>query len=157
MTTAPQLELLERTADLLTRLTRDLPRATITWRQEPAEFSILENLWHLHDIEVEGHLVRIRRLIEETHPVLPDLDGAKLAIERAYNTLDAMRAIECFREARRAGLELLRGADAQDMERAGELETVGPISLRDLTHRMVEHDRGHVADIESLLRRLPQA
>ncbi|MEO6324140.1 MAG: hypothetical protein ABIT01_14250 [Thermoanaerobaculia bacterium] len=37
------------------------------------------------------------------------------------------------------------------LARAGELETVGPITLAQLLSRMADHDRGHVKEIETLV------
>ena len=38
-------------------------------------FSPLEDMWHLRDIEAEGYLTRIKRILAEDMPVLEDLDG----------------------------------------------------------------------------------
>ncbi len=40
-------------------------------------FSPVEHCWHLADLEREGYAVRIRRLLEEDNPGLPDFDGTR--------------------------------------------------------------------------------
>src|SRR5215212_853576 len=75
------------------------------------EFSVIENVCHLRDIEADGYVVRIRRLLEEDEPLLDDIDGARLAIERRYNEQDLVEAIDAFANARARSIAMLRGAD----------------------------------------------
>jgi hypothetical protein len=56
-------------------------------------FSPVEQCWHLADLEREGYLVRIRRLLEEEDPWLPDFDGARVALERGYRSLSLARGL----------------------------------------------------------------
>ena len=55
-------------------------------------FSPVEHCWHLADLEREGYAVRIRRLLEEDNPGLPDFDGARIARERSYTSLSVAEA-----------------------------------------------------------------
>ena len=68
-------------------------------RKKPSEadFSIAENVCHLRDIECEGYSVRLRRLLEEERPFLPDIDGGRLARERNYNSQPNSGAVEPWR------------------------------------------------------------
>ena len=45
-------------------------------------FTPVEQCWHLADLEREGYAVRIRRLLTEVEPALPDFDGERVAQER---------------------------------------------------------------------------
>src|SRR5215212_970329 len=69
-------------------------------RLAEGEFSVVENVCHLRDIEADGYVVRIRRLLEEDEPLLDDIDGARLSIERGYNEQDLVAAIDAFADAR---------------------------------------------------------
>src|SRR6266853_1399608 len=60
-------------------------------------FSPVEHCWHLADLEREGYAVRIRRLLEEDNPGLPDFDGARIARERSYTSLSLAEGIDAFR------------------------------------------------------------
>src|SRR6266446_5840643 len=64
------------------------------------EFSILENVCHLRDLEVEGYAKRINLLLNEAQPLLPDFDGAQVAGERDYNRQNFQLALEAFALAR---------------------------------------------------------
>ena len=144
------LALLQEMPDRLAALTAGLTNEDATRKPSAAEFSILESVWHLRDLESEGFLVRIRRLIAESDPVLPDLDGARLAAERRYNECDLTKGLEGFRSARLAGIAAVRAAGLRALVRAGKLETVGAITLSQLLGRMAEHDRGHMKEVEAL-------
>src|ERR1700733_2539683 len=78
-------------------------------KPNPSIFSALEDVWHLWDIESEGYLVRIGRMLSENLPVLEDLDGDRMAIERRYNELELAPAIAGFAAARAESLALLKG------------------------------------------------
>src|SRR5258708_742578 len=81
-------------------LTRDLSVQAVMIKPSLEEFSVLENVCHLRDIEIEGYSTRIRRILNEEHPVLADIDGTRLAIERAYNQQNLSEALQAFSNAR---------------------------------------------------------
>lgn len=114
-------------------------------KPEWAEFSIAANVCHLRDIEVEGYNVRARRLAEERDPVLPDVDGAKLAAERDYDRQDWRAALRELIALRADTLKRLDGNNG-----SGMLEGVGRITASDLGKLMAKHDRGHLTEIATL-------
>lgn len=116
------------------------------------EFSATENVCHLRDIEEEGYSVRIRRLIDETEPHLEDLDGARLARERDYQSQNMTEALRSFTRARSRNVAALRKLSPQDLLRRGTFAGAGRITLGQLLLMMREHDEGHVRELESLAR-----
>lgn len=146
--------------DVLTTL-RDTPRRVGAMldafagdvRRRPAAdaFSVLENVCHLRDIERFGYSERIARMLGESDPVMPDVDGAKLAAEADYNaTQDLRNAFGEFVALREANVARLDALTGDDWSRGGELEGAGRITLRDLARKMAEHDRGHLLELEAL-------
>lgn len=125
------------------------PRARA--RPDPERWSLGEQIWHLADLEREGWLVRIERLLAESAPQLPDFDGNAIAEQRDYRSKDPYLGLQRFRSARSASLARLRALEPQQWLHAGTQAGVGPIALADLPRRMFEHDQGHRAEIESLL------
>lgn len=117
------------------------------------EFSALENICHLRDIEIEGYSKRIPLILEEDVPALPDIDGSRLAVERDYNNQDASKALEAFTTARKRNIEQLRRVTPEQTAREGNLEGVGVISLARLLELMLEHDQGHVIELSVIQRR----
>lgn len=121
-------------------------------RRPPAgTFSLVEQAWHLADLEGEGYGERIRRLRSEDRPRLPDFDGARVARERAYRTLPLGPALEAFAAARAANLALLRSLDEAEWAREGQQDGVGPVRLLDLPRMMAEHDAGHREEVLALV------
>jgi hypothetical protein len=73
------LQFLAETPRLVEEAAAGLTPADLRWKPTEKKFSVLENVCHLRDIESEGYRVRIRRLLEEEHPFLADLDGCCVA------------------------------------------------------------------------------
>jgi len=115
-------------------------------------FSPVEQCWHLADLEREGYGERVRRLLTEVDPFLPDFDGDRVATERHYRTRPLDRGLQAFREARSANLSLLRSLQARDWERRGRQEGVGAITLGQIPEMMAAHDTAHQAEIQAWLR-----
>jgi hypothetical protein len=127
-----------------------LTDAQIHFHPEGGYFSVLENICHLRDIEVEGYGMRLKRILAEDHPTLPDLDGGQLARDRRYNEQPLQPALDAFIQARHANLKILEKVTERQFARTAYLETVGEITLGKLLELWVEHDRGHVHELEKL-------
>jgi hypothetical protein len=121
-------------------------------RRADGEFAPVEQAWHLADLEREGYAVRIRRLLEEDAPHLPDFDGLRIAVERNYHALDLRAGLAAFRAARATNVAALRGVPDSAWTRAGTQEGVGPVSLCDLPARMDAHDASHREEIAAWVR-----
>ena len=145
---------LESTSALLQRAAEDLTAEQVRRRPAGGGFSLLENVWHLADLEREGYGERIRRLLSEDEPALADFDGERAARERRYQDRDLAEGLAAFAEARRRNLEKLRDTQGADWARRGVQEAVGRISLADVPRMMAEHDLSHSQDIAALLSEL---
>lgn len=132
-------------------------RGDVRRRPDADWFSFLENVCHLRDIERLAHTERITRMLAETDPEMPDVDGAKLAADADYNATQdlrtALREFVALRDANVARLEKLTG---EQWARGGVLEGIGHITLRELAERIAEHDRGHLAELMKLTTQVPQ-
>ncbi len=142
---------LESTPALLARAASECPPSRATWRPRVNTFSLVENVWHLADLEREGFGSRIRRLLTEEAPMLPNFDGNRVASERGYQGRSLAEGIAAFALARHRNVERLRAVPAAAWKRAGFQESVGPITLADIPQRMADHDRSHTEEIRSLL------
>ena len=148
------LDSLARTPSEVSRLVNVVSKEHWRRRPTPEEFSVIENVCHLRDIEVDGYAQRINRILNEVNPTLADVDGARLAIERDYNSQELAPALETFKQTRARNVGLLRSSAASDFERKGSLEGVGEIDLLRLIRMMNEHDEGHLQDLKRLGRTL---
>lgn len=76
---------LQQTAGRISQLIDGLSDSELRYRNSDAEFSALENICHLRDLEIQGYTPRIKQILDETVPALPDFDGARVAAESNYN------------------------------------------------------------------------
>ena len=119
----------------------------------PGEFSLREHACHLRDVDRDAYLVRVRRVLSEDRPALAGFDGAAVAASRNYAAQDALAAADEFSAARRELVAML--ARLSEAQLAREATFGGkPTCLADLVAMMVEHDQGHAAEIQGLLRTL---
>jgi DinB superfamily len=134
-------------ADFLAERFSSLSAAEAAVSGPEGGFSPVEQCWHLADLEREGFAVRIRRLLSEVDPLLPDFDGDRAAVERQYRLKSVAEGIEAFREARAANLALIRSIASDDWSRSGTQEGVGRVALCDMPSIMAQHDGAHRAEI----------
>ena len=142
------IDKLSSTPQRVRALLEGICESELSRKPAPDVFSLRENVMHLRDIDVDGYEKRVARTLDETNPFLPDVDGARLARERDYNNQPLAPALEAFAASRARSIARLRDAD---LERTAEFEGVGPVTLRRLLELWIEHDAGHIADIEALL------
>jgi len=144
------LEFLKDTPNKLANLTDGLADDEIRLKNSAAEFSALENICHLRDLELQGYTPRIRRILAEGDPALVDFDGARVAAESSYNSEQPDVALQAFQTARNENIKLLRSLTPDQLGREGTLAGVGKITLKQLAELMREHDEGHREDLRVL-------
>ena len=140
---------LSDTPTLLRELLSAMDPVKMRTKPAPGLFSPLEDAWHLRDIEREGYLVRIQRMLAEQSPVLQDLDGDQMAIVRRYNERELVPALEDFACARAESIGLLKGLPPEAWTRSAHFAS-RTMDLRELIEMMVEHDRGHLSSIRGV-------
>ena len=113
-------------------------------------FSLVEHACHLRDLEREGYLVRVRRMLSERAPALEPFDGAAVAAARNYTSQDALAAAQDFAAARRELLGVLSALSADDLKREATFEGKR-ITLADLVSMIDGHDGEHREEIEEIL------
>ena len=119
-------------------------------REGCGAFSLVEHLWHLHDLDELGYLERVRRTLSEKRPELPDVDGERLAAEREYQKRGVQPAVTTLLQARRKVLARLGKLEEKQFHREAVLEGVGALTLGDLVLRWRAHDIGHRVEMERL-------
>lgn len=144
------IALLEETPHTVRRLRDRLVADDLRMRAEDGNFSFVEHVCHLRDIEREGYGARIESILAEDSPPLADLNGPRLAAERRYNEQGFDDGFEEFSEARRRNASVLRRLTDEQLERRGVLEGVGEVTLARLVSMMHEHDAEHLRDLGEL-------
>ena len=140
--------MLSGTPAILTRVAAQVPAELVRVRSGP--FALVEHVWHMADLERE-FAERIRRLLGEADPFLPDFDGERVAKERQYLTLDLAAGLTAFASAREETLRFLGAVASEAWARCGRQEGVGAVSLAEMPGRIVDHDRAHLNEISDLL------
>lgn len=125
-------------------------RDGVRFKLSPGDFSLLEHACHLRDLEREGYLVRIRRMLAEPHPALDSFDGTAVAASRDYMAQDARLAAMDFAAARRELVGLLAPLTDVELQRQGTFAEK-PVRLSDVIGMIVEHDREHRLEMEAVL------
>ena len=144
------LSSLARFPEQLRQFISDFPASSYRFKPSENEFSLLEHLCHLRDLEEEAYGVRIQRMLSEDGPFLPDVDGGKLAQERNYQHQELQPALDRFCALRETNIALLNSLAPDQFDRRGEFEFVGHVTLAQLLEKIVEHDQAHWGEIQSL-------
>jgi hypothetical protein len=119
------------------------------FRPGEGEFSLVEHACHLRDLEREGYLVRVRRILSEDAPELAPFEGDRIALERNYIVQDAHAAARDFAAARRELIALIAPLTEGDLRREAVFQG-RRIMACELIAMIVDHDRGHREEIETL-------
>jgi hypothetical protein len=127
-----------------------VPASDVARQVVVGEFSLVEHACHLRDLEREGYLVRVRRMLAESEPALEPFDGGAIAAARDYPRQDAFGAAREFASARAELVAMIAPLTPAQLGREG---TFGDqrVCFADVIAMMVEHDRGHREEIEQLL------
>jgi FMN phosphatase YigB (HAD superfamily) len=143
---APQalVTFLEATPAVLHTQLLTTPRAGWTQRPQPGEWSLLEILCHLRDVDLEVNLPRVEAILAEENAFITGQSTDQWADERQYAQQDPDQALADFVAARAKLVNRLSGLEPADWERRARHTFLGPTSLRELAEIMVDHDRLHM-------------
>ncbi len=150
---AESIERLDSMPEFLDAALEEAGDERLTARPAADEFCLVEHACHLRDLEREGYLARLRRMLTERSPALQGFDGATVARERDYMQQDARLASQEFAAARRELMGLMAPLTEADLGREGTFMGK-PVCLGDVIAMMVEHDRSHRDEIERLVESL---
>jgi len=125
------------------------PASALTARGEGDIFALVEQACHLRDVEREGYLVRVGRILSEELPELAPFFGDVVARERGYLAQDARAAAREFAAARAELVAVLAKVTPAQLARPA-LFGGERITLARLVAMVAEHDAGHREEIERL-------
>lgn len=145
---------LEETPGQIRQLAARMSGQDLKWKPSAEEFSVVEQVCHLRDLEKEGYSARIKKLLTEHQPALPDFDGSRIARERDYNNQDFESAFQEFARSRAENVRLMKTLSPEQLNRSGVLEGVGAITLEKLFRLMREHDQSHREELSDLRERI---
>jgi uncharacterized damage-inducible protein DinB len=148
------LDALRETPGRLKAALAGVPKRVLAWTPAPGKWSIHEIVCHMRDMERDAYLERYRRILSEENPALPDVDGDRYAVERAYRALRLPEVLRDWRGLRKECLRALKGVRGAQWERVGTHEAAGSLSMDALLARhAVGNDAAHLGQIDAIKRR----
>jgi len=120
----------------------------------PGEWCANEVLGHLIEADARAFLGRMLLMIDEEQPTFATWDQPAVAAARHDDERLTSELLAEFSEQREAGLKMIRRLTPTELARAGVHPVVGEVSVSDIAHEMVSHDRKHLEQMVGLTRRL---
>jgi FMN phosphatase YigB (HAD superfamily) len=123
------------------------------WVQRPAagEWSVIEILCHLVDMDIEVNLPRLRKVLQETNPFVAGMDTDAWADSRQYIQRDCMQSLQDFVTARLELIAFLVSLSPDDWQRQARHAVFGPTCLHEMAIFAAGHDRLHVRQIHQTI------
>lgn len=119
------------------------------WRGRPAEgeWSVIEILCHLTDMDAEVNLPRLSKVLQEPNPFVVGIDTDAWADARQYIQRDGLQSLRNFVTARLELIAFLESLSPSDWQRQARHAVFGPSCLQEMAVFAASHDRLHVRQI----------
>ena len=128
---------------LLRETVKGMSREQLVARPVAGKWSTLEVVCHIADFDIVG-ADRIKRVIAENKPTLPDGDETAFAARLAYHQRDLEEELQTIGAIRAQVSRILRTLGDDDFARIGIHTAAGPLTLQQLVERMANHLPHHV-------------
>ena len=115
------------------------------------EWSLIELICHLRDIEREVHQMQIKLFESKVDPFIPRPDTSVWSSQRDYLHDDGPAALESYIEARRETLEILRKLSEVDWQRKARHAIFGPTNFMEIISFIARHDGMHLQQAWNIL------
>jgi hypothetical protein len=143
------VQLLRASTEAVVAEVRALGRRS-TIRPEPGEWCANEVVGHVIEADRRGFGGRIRTILELDRPILATWDQPAVAAARHDNERDVEGLISDLLAGRESAFEMIAGLDAETLARTGIHPKVGALTVNDLLHEWVHHDREHLAQLQAV-------
>lgn len=120
------------------------------WHPAPGEWCAREVVGHLIEAERRGFAGRIRTILDEHRPTFEAWDQAAVQVERHDCEKESRALVDEFVTLRRESVALVKKLDAAALRRSGVHSKVGELTVPDLLHDWVHHDRNHTKQLLSI-------
>jgi hypothetical protein len=130
--------------------------AELDARPNPDQWTPREVVHHLADSEMTS-AIRLRRLLVEDHPEIPNYDEEAFAKRLFYTDRPIAAALDALNAARRTTLEILERMTDQDWQRSGTHSESGPYSARTWLEIYAAHAHDHAAQVQAARAEFRQA
>jgi hypothetical protein len=138
---------LAATPQRIARVADGLDAATLRARPAPGEWSLIEVMAHLADLETTLFQPRFRRILAESRPAFAAFDPNAWERERDHRARDFAADLATFTRARADTQALLESLPAGAGERLGMSGHFGPVTLVQYATHTLDHDLEHLAQM----------
>ncbi|HSE03023.1 MAG TPA: DinB family protein [Methylomirabilota bacterium] len=121
-----------------------LPADALAWHPAPGEWCVKDVLGHLIETEKRGFAGRIRVILAGDGPPLEGWDQEAVARARGDCAREWADLFDEFARLRDESVSLVAGLHPADLARGGQHPKVGFLTVGDLLHEWVHHDRNHI-------------
>jgi hypothetical protein len=132
---------------LLRETVKGMTRDQLQARPIAGKWSTLEVVCHIADFEIVT-ADRIKRVIAEERPILPDGDENLFAKGLVYHSRELEEELQVIGSIRAQVSRILRTLKEADFDRIGNHTAAGPLTLAKLVERGANHIRHHVKFVE---------
>ncbi|MFN8484652.1 MAG: DinB family protein [Anaerolineae bacterium] len=139
--------LLESSLEIIQSEADALGPDLMAWRPAEGAWSINEVIGHLIEADRRGFYGRIVILTTKDNPKLEAWDQEEVARERGDDEKDGFALLEEFTSLREDGIALVEGLTPEQLARVGQHPVVGELSVSDVLHEWIYHDRIHIQQI----------
>jgi hypothetical protein len=123
-------------------------------RPNPSEWSGIELLGHLTDLDVEVFLPRFKKIAEEHSPFLPGIQTDNWVSARNYNARTLTAALDAFFTARMPLLAYLENLPTQTWSQPARHAIFGPTTLLEQVAFAAQHDQTHIQQLLETIQQL---
>ena len=119
------------------------------WHPAEGEWCIKECVGHMIEAERSGFAGRIRQILEEPGRRLLGWDHEEVTRPRPDCQQDIGALVNEFADERERSVYLVESLLNTDLVKVGEHEHVGTLSVEDLLHEWIHHDRNHFRQVQA--------
>lgn len=148
------LGIVSATPAVLNGLLRGLDADLWSRKTSPQDWTLTELICHLRDTEREIHHMQINLFNGQAEPFIPRPDTSVWASQRDYLHENGESALREFNEARREVVDVLKTISAEGWKRKARHAIFGPTDFLEAAGFIAEHDRMHVQQAWSTLRKI---
>jgi hypothetical protein len=113
------------------------------------EWCVKECIGHMIEAERRGFAGRIRLILEEPGRSLQGWDQVEVQAARKDCEKDLADVVREFADLRQESVALVDGLMNTDMLKSGEHAQVGTLTVEDLLHEWIHHDRNHLRQLQA--------
>lgn len=137
---------LSTTAERWQRLANEMPAAALTRRPADSEWSAVECMGHMLDVERIFQSRLAAFLAGEDFPAFdPDTEGSQ------RSDADVGALVADFTALRKKGLAVLERVSADDLKRQVRHAELGPVTLEQMLNEWAAHDLSHTVQAEEAI------